>query len=390
MILMNKILIVSSEKNELQKSFVDDFLINILQSKYFVKSICITSKNSIITKTNYDLIIAINKHALTFSSEYFDIPILYIIIDSDYYDEEIYETTCYEKLLFINTIPDINYSVFPLGITEFINYPFLFKEHITTNNTNKNILVCTDYNSIIKLTNVMNNLFDFNIFLHCTNKNINNNILNNNINIIQKNDIDKYLPLSNVVIGSNEIILKALQYGITSFVVGPYGYGGKVNKNNFTKHYNNFFCGRIGSSINEYIPEYLIINDIEYVSKNKKTRSTELQTLVELSLNNSNQKIISIINKTINVNDSIKTNYYIKNSIYNIKIVNSNNSYLIDNRFNKILFELSNLELKIINLFSKPTLITEAINNSKFKNRQTIINIVEELIQNKIIITYEQ
>lgn len=63
--------------------------------------------------------------------------------------------------------------------------------------------------------------------------------------------------------------------GKPCIVIGEQGYGGLITPQNLSQQFANKFQGRIGGSLNEYIPLNLIMNDIQYVQNTEKSKNID-------------------------------------------------------------------------------------------------------------------
>jgi hypothetical protein len=392
---MGKILIISSCNEDSQLHFVET-LKHILRGSDFsfeCRNEEIFTNKNLLESNCYDLIIAINRKALELSKQRknTDTPTLYIIFNSNIHKEFISDSSLFNELIIVNNQKNDYSNFFSQNITTITNYPIIKNDSLKTNCTN-NILIHTNNTTILNITKTINNLYDYNIAVYSNDSPIDQDIFNSHITVIKKSDVDNYIKKSRLLIGSGEIVMKSIQLGIESFVIGEYGFGGKVTETNIDKHISNFFSGRIGASKGEYIPGTLVYNEImnamryEYNNEdmlNLRDNLTRYQETIYSKINN-------VICRIINNNKlSIWNKSLIFNDMFRIIKSNEHNSYLIDNRFEKICFELDKIELEVVEQFTNATNLDEVFNKLTTIDKSFLKELTESFILNKILVYNE-
>jgi hypothetical protein len=94
------------------------------------------------------------------------------------------------------------------------------------------------------------------------------NFLNDDINIVYKSKVSEFnnelLTLvkdADSYYGSGLDTTVALLHCPNVFVLGPRGYGGRLNSENFLHHLKTSFLGRLGGEIGEHIPTSLMVKE---------------------------------------------------------------------------------------------------------------------------------
>lgn len=76
-------------------------------------------------------------------------------------------------------------------------------------------------------------------------------------------DVEASLRRADIVIGSEEVALKAVLYKKLTIVVGEYGLGGLLTPGNLTEQYHSGFIGRLRGEKNEYFSYEQLLHEIE-------------------------------------------------------------------------------------------------------------------------------
>lgn len=221
---------------------------------------------------------------------------------------------------------------------------------------------------------------------------------NTNIFLLKRNlaEIDSIIETCDLIIGSGEAVTRTITLKKPCIIVGERGYGGILNNDVFNYQYIHNFQGRIGGSLEEYIPENLILEDINTVFSYKESVLYDLTSSNYNLLQNQQSQIknrwrqcLSDIIKNSSDSNMIDSIIHISKDYALIHL--SDEIYIISEvHTRKIHSQIGKDEADIINLFAGGNYLQQAISNSAFSDKpELIIDFVKILITEKILIKYD-
>lgn len=370
--------------NVIENSLVGKFIIHKI---YTGKTANIYPSTDISNNVKYDCIICINGNSYKYlrkkGIDISNTPIIYIYCAKDSFKEFPY---CYSRFTEILCIQD--------GTNTFsLNYSFIKKIRIpllsNNNNVNcRNIIIGGDDSLLVRISKTINTidaLFDNLIVI--SNTNIVRRFLNKNIVHINgvRNDISEQLLNAKVVIGSGDIIARAVSMGISSIVVGEEGYGGVITETNFNFFHRTGFNGRVGGSYFEYIPEDLIIAELKDFLNTGSDSLKEITKGINInSYTAFRDDIRALMDLTIERYNVIDYGQYLRNDDFDIFPIGDGLHIVKDRVCGINLFLLDEIEYEIIKSFDKPVSI------ASLSLHYNTMNFFVNLISNKIILPYDE
>lgn len=236
----------------------------------------------------------------------------------------------------------------------------------------------------LKILPLINALADYQIYLYTKNRTI-TSLKNKHIKILK--DVDEiitHINNSDIVIGSGYPALLACKLKKKVIVVGERGYGGLVTGTNIQAFYLNFFQGRNGGKLDEYIPLQLLRKDVEAVVSEQE-KQLLLEKLQQLETENINS-FLSIFENHIPDTSKIDKKYTI-NPCYTVKKVNRY-FYIIDINIGKQIKRINESECLIMMEFLNSNNMSALFKKYPVEYKNDIYQFVEELIQNKYLIPH--
>ncbi len=361
----------------LQSLILNQFEVDVLSNKVLDPDL-----NSIKSDKNcskYDLIIAYNKKGIKrIKTAENHISILYFCSNINYYKERV-SVDYYYKLYIVGgaqLIDDNTYSKIDCLFLEALS---LKKNHI---------VVAVSSNSIInKLTPLINSIISEKFYLISIIEKIININFNPNIKII--NDFKRSNELfkeAKIIFGEGQYAIKGILLEKPVLIVGEYGYGGLIRKENIELLFKNGFTGRSGGTKDEYLPINLINNDLDEV---KNIPTEELKDIKKICMNlisKQYENLFENIRKCILIKerkyDSLKL---WKNDLFSIITNSSSNRYYIRNNItNQYQYELQEDELHFINYFIKESTVYDYFKLYPDKNISN--SFIQDMILLKVLI----
>lgn len=236
----------------------------------------------------------------------------------------------------------------------------------------------------LKILPLINALADYQIYLYTKNRTI-TSLKNKHIKILK--DVDEiitHINNSDIVIGSGYPALLACKLKKKVIVVGERGYGGLVTGTNIQAFYLNFFQGRNGGKLDEYIPLQLLRKDVEAVVSEQE-KQLLLEKLQQLETENINS-FLCIFENHIPDTSKIDKKYTI-NPCYTVKKVNRY-FYIIDINIGKQIKRINESECLIMMEFLNSNNMSALFKKYPVEYKNDIYQFVEELIQNKYLIPH--
>lgn len=358
----------------------DNYTISVLSNRELSINNRIVFLNTIQQIDKYDLVIAYNKPALHKAKKFFDnIPIFYCYPGENDSQERvnIYD---YDKL-FIVRKP--NHTIYD-NTCLFTNTLFNNEQQ----NNGKEDIISVAINSldtIEKLIPFMNILLSETFHLLSVSEKFININLNPNIKIIgSREKVLESFSSSKILIGEGQSAIRGILMEKPVLVLGKYGYGGLVTKDNIDLLYTHGFRGRIGGVQNEYTPFELIEYDLNKSQTITEDELKKLKNYLKNLIQKEYQDLINNIEFYINIKQQNKdTIKLIHNKLYTL--ISISTTYYLKNRLNnQLVYELNESEAYFFNFFKNPVCLMDVYKN----NPQIQINddLFNDLISLKALI----
>lgn len=234
----------------------------------------------------------------------------------------------------------------------------------------------------LKILPLINALADYQIYLYTKNRAI-ASLINKHIKIVKNmEEIESYINRADIVIGSGYSAFLACKLRKKVIVVGERGYGGLVTETNIQAFYSNFFQGRNGGKLDEYIPLQLLAHDIE-TDIDEQNKQLLLGTLQQSEQGNIDH-FMSIFENHLLEEDNIDKQYII-NPCYTVGKVNKF-FYVIDTNTNKRIKRINESECVIMVEFRNSNNISTLLNKYPAEYKDDIYLFVQELIEKKYLV----
>lgn len=336
-----------------------------------------------ISEFDYDLVIAYNRTGYQKVKEISNtIPLFYICSGINYYNEhiDIYE---YDKQFVLGkkhfTVDD--------NISSYINT--LFNDKYNPNDDGSIVVAINSVNIINKLTPFINAMLSENIYLLSVMENIRNINFNPNIRIIKRFEkLNELFNSAKLVIGEGQSAIRGILMEIPVLVLGSFGYGGIVNKDNIDLLFQNGFSGRNGGVRDEHLPFDLIEYDLNEAYKITKEELRNLKKHLKRLIIKEHDILIENINYYSKLKEQSQDDIrLVKNELYDLISTSSSNIYYLKNRItNQFLYELSKEEASFIQFFKEGSSLSDfysnkpkiKISNSLFKDMVSLKVLVYE------------
>ena len=213
-----------------------------------------------------DIVIAFNRGGLRIAKKIytnFNIPIIYSFCYSELNNEYNGKWGEWDHLFVINDSTNFNKRIFPDEFTTIFNLNNPPCEFILYQADKTNLIFRVEFDDVYPINSIFAGLAPaFNNLPHIkfqiTGARIYPSIyFNANVKFSNVTTFNV-----NLIIGSGQIIEKAIAHSIPCIVVGARGFGGLITKVNFEKQIESGFQGRIGGEIGEYIPAKVLVDEI--------------------------------------------------------------------------------------------------------------------------------
>lgn len=242
--------------------------------------------------------------------------------------------------------------------------------------------------NLIGFLNLMET-YDINIF---SENNLYRQLINKHLSIVKDwEKINEYIEKSDIVIGSGYSAMQGVLSGKEVIIVGERGYGGLVTSANIQDHYRNYFQGRNGGQIGEYIPTNLLHRDMEFEPEgyDKRKIQEQLYRLVESQQESFLKKTGEVIKLSklmtgdiSSIKFRMNTDFILsKSKGYRFNLLNKN-LYNIHKRFNES-------ECVVLLGFKEPTKIDDLLNKYPEEYKYDIHEFIKSLIYKKLILPVE-
>ncbi|MBY2897275.1 hypothetical protein AE938_00105 [Bacteroides fragilis] len=355
-----------------------------------------------------EIILTYGKTGLSHISQFArksNIPIIHFINTEYLKDEYLSEDQQVEKIILCDCFNQLLESFFQkdkMFVLPYFSKPVVTKNVEIRNKNSPKLLIAIAHpnlknSPVYYISNLLNILSDYRITILYNGDPL-IPIFNSNITLInvKESNIEKVILSNDIIIGDGISIYTGIMLGKPCIVIGEQGYGGLITPQNLSQQFANKFQGRIGGSLNEYIPLNLIMNDIQYVQNTEKSKNIDCIIIKNKELlDNEYRQTQQLLNDLIlEVAANHKQLYTFPMEIH-LRL--SDAFHLIkfsDTKFvlaytanNKVHSSFGKEEAEIIALFKRSCLIKDAINMSPYKKEPKIfVEFIQMLFNEKILI----
>lgn len=347
----------------------------------------------------YDCIIIFNrKHLVTIKNNdsLKNVPLIYMFCMSDIVTESITDPSLVDHIfvfndsLVSNSLPLFSQST----LLPMISIPPSGQKS-DEQSVNRGGVIYIDIDSKVpisqplqKILHFLNSLDSYRIICYSEN-NAYKSLVNQHVKIVTNRDrINEYIGLSDIVIGSGYSIMRGIQLGKKTIIVGDKGYGGLVSIENLQNQYLNYFQGRDGGQIGEFIPMNLLSMDMKSQANVDEIKE-KLFELIEAQERKVLKEIERIINASKQLSQYRSTLKFKMNTDFIISKDKGNKLHLINWCLYKLHKRFNESECVVLLDFREPTIIENVLNKYPIEYRSEISKFIEDLIRMKLILPFE-
>lgn len=374
-----------------------DYVCNDMQQEVSHSLICVLNSRSIKTdllssiidckQVKYDLAIAYNKQGYNnFKELNLDIPLLYVLLSKDYYKEMIFDSSLYMHVVMIN----MQGTIYSNSYVTQLFIPFAVKKAHLCNHGAKYKKILVDVgneNALIYLLPLLNLYVDYKIDILTDQPERFSDIVNTHIKLSIKEDREKLIEESDILIAEGYTALKGVMMQKPVFVLGKRGFGGLIGKDNVEEHYHTGFSGRLGGGIDEYIPIRMIDFEIRKVLDEKVEGLEVIAEKLSKCCRETSDKLCRLISFFVNLPHQKGKVMIQKNNYMDYIHVDGGGVYwVVDKVYRKLLFEIDETEKCLVDYFDTPKQL-----NSVYKemtgdlSHEEIEKSVDELLKYKLL-----
>ncbi|WP_165043887.1 hypothetical protein [Dysgonomonas sp. ZJ709] len=376
---------------------------NLHKKKYDLQTIAIKQifedkgyfiEEEINPATIYDYIITFDKKSISRIKKVFwnKSKIIYITYTSEVAREHFFNEACiYKSFIFLDKKRTLNLVGANTNILMNMLAPNFNSDKITNKAEGDKPRIYIDIDNdmlnsdvCLKILPLMNTLSDYQIYLYTKNRTI-ASLKNKHIKIVKDLDgIVTHINNSDIVIGSGYPALLACKLKKKVIVVGERGYGGLVKEASIRAFYLNFFQGRNGGKLDEYIPLQILLQDIQTII-DEQEKQLLLEKLQQSEIENINS-FLSIFEDYITDADDIDKRYTI-NPCYSLREIDRY-FYIIDVYMGKQIKRINESECLIMMEFLNSNSMSALLDKYPVEYKDDIFRFAEELIEKKYLIPY--
>lgn len=346
-----KILFCNSACNNMQQEFCEN-LISVLHTMPI--EINLLNSDLDLHYKNYDLVIAFNKQGYnSFKKLNLDIPLLYVMPSKDFYDSMLFDSSIYVHLLIANTKEIVYSNSF---VTQF-PYFWGVKQIVSINKERKFRRLLVDIgntNVLMDLLPLLNIYVDYEIDILTPNPYRLKDAVNAHIRISTERKRERLIEKADVLIAEGYAALKGVMQQKPVFVLGEYGFGGLVEKDNVREQYRTGFSGRLGGVKGEYLPLQMMDNEIKKVFDRQVDGQKETADVLCECCQETTDKFSQLVSFFVNLS-LCKEKVVLRKNHYMDYICNNDGCYwVVDKVYRKLLFEIDEKEKSIVDYFETP------------------------------------
>ncbi len=356
----------------------------------------------------YDLILAYNKVGLEQIKAFAGksgTPVIYMVNASDIEKEYLDDTSKFSRIILLGPLQDFPQALLhkevmvplklPVPICKANSFGFKDKKRpkILIDIEHRNI----QYSPLYRIAPLLNTLPNFGIKI--LSSQALPKIFNSHIGILDrdKSDVEKLIDESDIVIGSGNGIRQAISLCKPCIVVGAGGYGGIITPEIFELQNKNGFQGRVGSYLNEHLPEKLILEDIldllewgnERVDRIVQANRQLLKRRNDLAQKQLNSLIEKVIKEHQLLNGQIEQVGLKLSGAFSIAPFSKEKFILTNIQTQQVHSQIEKEEAEIINLFKQGRTVKDARMKSGYEEEPEVFNgFVRELVNEKILLVH--
>lgn len=360
-----------------------------------------TGKEPVSPQFQCDIILAVFKEGLNAVRDYaLDrwIPIFYFCSD-------ITKDFVWNHPLIVKTvICDNTKSDLPNLIAKdetFLVFPFLFSEDYSFDQVDVpdfahkeiRLLVMVDDLTLFSIFSGINRCQYYHVTVVCRDENLFQGIFNSRVTVVSnKNiEIERYIENTDIFLGNGWEAALAVSKAKTTLVVGNKGYGGIIDKKSINYQLSINFRGRLQGTINEYIPEELVFNDLDLCAA-KIMDPTYRQSQKELAAylaNWNRDNIRTMVEELLDMpeREDLPLDHIplIMTQKLMIKQISTSKYLIIDTTINKYLAVVTEEEYKIINLFYQEKTVSQILDMGEDYSKDMIMEFTKDLLNENIL-----
>lgn len=378
-----KILFCNSTCNSLQQE-ISENLISILHTMPI--EIDLLRSDLDLHYVRYNLAIAYNKQGYNnFKKLGLNIPLLYVIPSDAYCDSMLFDFSAYAHLLILNTKGIVYSNSF---VTQF---SFLFGVNkiasiINERQYRKLLVDIGNTNVLMGLLPLLNIYVDYEINILTPNPYRLKDIINAHIKLSTEKNRGRLIEEADVLIAEGHTALKGVMQQKPVLVLGEYGFGGLVERDNVKEQYRTGFAGRLGGVKGEYLPLPMIDFEIKKVLDCQVNGLKETADALNECCQEAADKLLKSVSFFANLSQQ-KEKVFLQKNHYMDYIYNNEGCYwVVDKVYRKFLFEIDEKEKCIVDYFETPqklSLVYEEMKDNML--HEEIEKSVNELLKYKLL-----
>lgn len=363
---------------------ISENLISILHTMPIVMNVL--SSGLTLHHVSYDLAIAYNKQGYNnFKKLGLDIPLLYVMSSDAFCDSMLFDASVYGHLLIVKTRGSVYSNSF---VTQL---PFVFgvKKNTSPIRERKCMKLLVDIgrvNVLMDLLPLLNIYVNYEIDILIPKSYRLKDVVNAHVKLSAEKNRERLIEEADVLIAEGYTALKGVMQQKPVFVLGEYGFGGLVERDNAREQYCTGFSGRLGGVKDEYLPLQMIDYEIKKVFNGQVEGLKETADVLCKCCKETADKFCQLVSFFANLSQQrrkvlLQKNHYME-YIYN----NEGNYWVVDKVYRKLLFEIDEKEKCIVDYFEAPHQLNSVYEEVKDNMlREAIEKSVDELLKYKLL-----
>ena len=334
----------------------------------------------------YDVAMVCNKRGYSeFKKSGLDIPLLYVLSSEDFCNEMIFDSSFYTHILMINT----NGTVYSNSFVTQSSFPFVAGKILPSVRGKKYHKLLVDIrndDSLIGLLPLLNVYVDYEISILISKPNRFKDVVNSHIQLLSEKNRENLIEEADIFIAQGYTALKGVMQQKPVFVLGEYGFGGLVEKDNVREQYRTGFSGRLGGVQNEYLPLPMIDYEIKKVLNGEISGWKETAEVLCECCRETSDRFCQLVSFFANLSRQKGEVFLQKNHYMDYIEGDEANYWVVDKVYRKLLFEVDGKEKRLVDCFDSPRQLSSV--SKEMKNDiadEEIKKMVDELLKYKLL-----
>lgn len=335
---------------------------------------------------SYDLAIAYNKQGYCdFKRLGLNIPLLYVISSDVFCDSMLFDYSAYVHLLIANARGIIYSNSF---VTQ-LSLLFKIEKGISVIKGRKYKRLLVDIGSsslLMSLLPLLNMYINYEIDVLTSKPYQFKDVVNTHITLFTPQKREKLMEEADVLIAEGYAALKGVVQQKPVFILGEYGVGGLVEKDNVREQYRTGFSGRLGGVKGEYLPLPMIDFEIRKVFDGQVDGLKDTAGMLCECCQETADKFRQLVLFFANLSQQKEKVFLQKNHFMDYIYNGAGIYWVVDKVYRKLLFEINEKEKCIVDYFETPHQLNSVFKKMKDNMlHEEIEKSVNELLKYKLL-----